>query len=102
MNTIRDQTKADDTIFVVPNDPEFYFLSERKNPFRLWNTAIGVRDENEAAVVMNVLRNQPPKIVVIDPHDRNNTLYSNEMIAYVRGTYRLIKTAGNFEVYLAP
>lgn len=102
VNTIRDQTKAEDTIFVLPNDPEFYFLSERKNPFRLWNTAIGVRDENEAALVMNVLRNQPPKIVVIDPHDRNNTLYSNEMIAYVRGTYRLIKTAGNFEVYLAP
>lgn len=102
VNTIRDQTQPQDTIFVLPNNPEFYFLSERRNPFRLWNTAIGVRDENEAALVMNVLKNQPPKIIVIDPHDRNNTSYSNAMIAYVRGTYRLIKTAGNFEIYLAP
>jgi hypothetical protein len=102
VNTIREQTQAQDTIFVLPNDPEFYFLSERKNPFRLWNTAIGVRDENEAALVMNVLKNRPPKIVVIDPHDRNNTSYSNAMIAYVRGTYRLIKTVGNFEIYVAP
>jgi hypothetical protein len=61
-----------------------------------------VRDENETALVMNVLKNQPPKIVVIDPNDRNNTSYSNAMIAYVRGTYRLIKTAGQFEIYLAP
>src|SRR6185369_441472 len=95
VNTIKDQTQANDTIFVLPNNPEFYFLSERKNPFRLWNTAIGVRNESEAALVMSVLENQPPKVIVIDPNDRNNTSYSNGMIAYVRKTYRLIKTVGN-------
>lgn len=102
VNTIKDQTQANDTIFVLPNNPEFYFLSERKNPFRLWNTAIGVRNESEAALVMSVLENQPPKVIVIDPNDRNNTSYSNGMIAYVRKTYRLIKTVGNFEIYVAP
>jgi endo-alpha-1,4-polygalactosaminidase (GH114 family) len=55
----------------------------------------------EAAVVMNVLRQQPPRIVVIDPEDRNNSSYSNEMIAYVRSTYRLVKTVSNFEIYRA-
>lgn len=102
VNTIRDQTGPQDTIFALPNNPEFYFLAERKNPFRFWNTAIGVRNENEAALVMNVLKNQPPKIVVIDPQDRNHTPYSVEMTAYVRRTYRLIKTVGSFEIYLAP
>jgi hypothetical protein len=102
VNTIREQTEAQDTIFVIANNPEFYFLSERKNPFRFWNTAIGVRNENEMALAMNILKNQPPKIIVIDPNDRNNTSYSNEMIAYIRGTYRLIKTVGQFEIYLAP
>jgi hypothetical protein len=102
VNTIHDQTQPQDTIFVIANNPEFYFLSARKNPFRFWNTAIGVRDENETALVMDVLKNQPPKIVVIDPNDRNNTSYSNAMIEYVRGTYRLIKTVGQFEIYLAP
>jgi hypothetical protein len=37
---------------------------------------MGVSDENEAALVMNVLKNQPPKSGVIDLHDRNNTAYS--------------------------
>src|SRR6185503_5688108 len=102
VNTIQDQTQPQDTIFVIANNPEFYFLSDRKNQFRFWNTAIGVRDENEAALVMNVLKNQTPKIIVIDPNDRNNTSYSNEMIAYIRGSYRLLKTVGQFEIYLAP
>jgi hypothetical protein len=101
VQTIQAETQPTDTIFVLPNNPEFYFLAERRNPFRLWNTAIGVRNEMEAAVVMNVLRQQPPRIVVIDPEDRNNSSYSNEMIAYVRSTYRLIRTVSNFEIYRA-
>ena len=102
VNTIQALTSAGDTIFALPNNPEFYFLAERRNPFRFWNTAIGVRNEQEAALVMNVLKNQPPKVVVIDPQDRNNTAYSQAMIAYVRGNYRLVKTVVNFEIYLAP
>jgi len=102
VQTIQQQTQPNDTIFVLPNNPEFYFLAERKNPFRFWNTAVGVRDESEAAAVMNVLTNAPPRIVVIDPQDRNNTQYSNAMIAHVRRTYTFIKTVSNFEIYRAP
>jgi hypothetical protein len=102
VQTVQDQTQPGDTIFVLPNNPEFYFLAERKNPFRFWNTAVGIRNEKEAAAVMNVLTHEPPRIVVIDPEDRNNTSYSNEMIAYVRATYTPIKTVSNFEIYRAP
>lgn len=102
VQTIQDQTQPNDTIFVIANNPEFYFLAERRNPFRFWNTAVGLRNEQEAAAAMNVLRNQPPRVVVIDPQDRNNTEYSNAMIAYVRSTYTLINTVSNFEIYRAP
>jgi hypothetical protein len=102
VQTIQNQTQPNDTIFVIANNPEFYFLAERRNPFRFWNTAVGVRNEQEASGIMNVLKNGPPKIIVIDPTDRNNTPYSNEMIAYVRSTYTLIKTVSNFEIYHAP
>jgi hypothetical protein len=102
VQTIQGQTKPTDTIFVLPNDPEFYFLAERKNPFRFWNTAVGVRDDREAAAVMELLKREPPRIIVIDPRDRNNTEYSNAMIDQVRGTYSLIKTVSNFEIYRAP
>jgi len=102
VQTIQAQTQPNDTIFVLPNDPELYFLAERRNPFRFWNTAIGIRDDQEAATAMNVLVNQRPPIVVVDPQDRNNTSYSNAMIAYVRSNYTLLKTVSNFEIYRAP
>ena len=102
VQTIQAQTQPTDTIFVLPNDPELYFLAERRNPFRFWNTAIGIRDDQEAATAMNVLVNQRPPIVVVDPQDRNNTSYSNAMIAYVRSNYTLLKTVSNFEIYRAP
>ncbi|HEU4510849.1 MAG TPA: hypothetical protein VFR78_21640 [Pyrinomonadaceae bacterium] len=102
VQTIREQTAPADTIFVLPNNPEFYFLAERRNPFRFWNSAVGVRNEEEAAGVMKVLTSEPPRIIVIDPQDRNNTSYSNAMIAHVRSTYTLLKTVSNFEIYRAP
>ncbi len=101
VQTIQAETQPNDTIFVLPNNPEFYFLAERRNPFRFWNTAVGVRNDVEATAVMNVLTHEPPRIIVIDPEDRNNTSYSNEMIAYVRSNYRLNKTISNFEIYRA-
>ena len=99
VQTIQAESQPNDTIFVIANYPEFYFLAERRNPFRFWNTAVGVRNEQEAAAAMNVLKDQPPRVVVIDPQDRNNSQYSNEMIAYIRSTYRLINTISNFEIY---
>jgi len=102
VQTIQAQTQPTDSIFVLANHPEIYFLAERSNPFRFWNSAIGVRNEHEAAAVMNVLANEPPRIVVIDSEDRNNTDYSNAMIAYVRSTYTYINRVSNFEIYRAP
>ena len=102
VQTIQAHSQPNDTIFVIANYPEFYFLAERRNPFRFWNSAVGVRNDQEASDVMNVLKNRPPKIIVIDPTDRNNTSYSNAMIAYVRSTYTLIHTVSNFEIYRAP
>jgi hypothetical protein len=98
---IQAHTQPNDTIFVIANNPEFYFLAERRNPFRFWNSAVGVRNEQEATAVMNVLKNQPPRVVVIDPQDRNNTLYSQTMIEYVRSTYTFVDTVSNFEIYRA-
>jgi len=51
---------------------------------------------------MNVLRDTPPRLVVIAPHDRNNTPASAAIIFHVREHYSLLQTIGNFEVYRAP
>lgn len=102
VHIIQANTQPSDMIFVLPNNPELYFLAERRNPFRFWNSAIGVRNEQEATAVMNTLAKQPPRVVVIDPQDRNNTSYSNAMIEYVRSNYAHISTVSNFEIYRVP
>ncbi len=102
IQTIQAHTQPDDTIFVIANNPEFYFLAERRNPFRFWNTAVGVRNAEESLAVMRLLVSEPPRVIVIDSKDRNNTSHSESMIEHVRSTYTLVKTVLNFEIYRAP
>jgi hypothetical protein len=102
IRAIQANSQPNETIFVLPYNSELYFLAERRNPFRFWNTAVGIRRGNEGQHVMDVLRNTPPRVVVIAPRDRNNTPNSESIIAYVREHYLPVQTIGNFEVYRAP
>ena len=102
IQAIQANSQPNETIFVLPYNSELYFLAERRNPFRFWNTAVGIRPGNEEQHVMNVLRNTPPRVVVMAPRDRNNTPTSESIIAYVRQHYLPVQTIGNFEVYRAP
>lgn len=102
INAIQTNSQPNETIFVLPYNSELYFLAERRNPFRFWNTAVGIRPGAEEQHVMNVLRTTPPRVVVIAPRDRNNTPTSESIIAYVRQHYTRLQTIGNFEVYRAP
>ena len=102
IDAIQASSQPNETIFVLPYNSELYFLAERRNPFRFWNTAVGIRPGQEEQHVMNVLRTSPPRVVVIAPHDRNNTRTSEIIISYVRQNYSLIQTIGNFEIYQAP
>lgn len=100
--TIQLHSQPDEAIFVLPYNPELYFLAERRNPFRFWNTAVGIRPGREEQQVMDLLHTTPPRVVVIAPRDRNNTPISQTIIAYVRANYSLVETIGSFEVYRAP
>jgi len=102
VGVIKSNSRPDETIFALPYNPEFYFLTERKNAFRFWNTAVGIRPGQEEQHVFQVLENTPPRIVVIAPNDRNNTAVSERISAYVRKRYSLLRTVGPFEIYRLP
>jgi hypothetical protein len=99
---IQEQSRADETIFAIPNNSELYFLAQRKNPFRFWNSAVGVRDEKEAMQVVESVKRAPPRIITFVPSDKFNTPFSSLIIAWVRQHYTLVKTVADFEVYRAP
>jgi len=99
IGVIQANSQSNETIFVLPYNPELYFLANRKNPFRFWNTAVGIRPGQEEQHVFDLLKSTPPRVVVIVPGDRNNTPASRRIIEYVHENYTLLKTVGSFEIY---
>ncbi len=88
------------TIFVLPNDPELYFLSGRRNPFRFYNFAPGVRSEEEMRRVLAVIRAEPPRLLFYDGLDKYNTRLSRQLIvALAQGPYELLGNVGPWNVF---
>ncbi len=78
------ETEPGDTIFALPMNTELYFLGRRTNPFRFYNTAVGIRSGADLDSVLQVIRCQPPKLVFYDPTDKYNTPASVRIAGVVR------------------
>lgn len=98
-----DQLTADDAaIFAVPWAPELFVLADRRNPFRFYNTAFGLRSERDLATASEHLRRDPPAMVLYQPQDKYMTPLAERLMDEVRSRYRLIGSRYGFEVYLDP
>jgi hypothetical protein len=86
-------------ILAIPSDAELYFLADRANPFRFYNTALGVRSSEDLAAVLDVLRRRPPAVVTYRPADKYNTDASRRIMAAVRSHYERFNTIEGVELY---
>ena len=93
-----------EAIFVLPNDPELYFLSARTNPFRFVNFALGVRTEAEARALLADLARRLPRLVFYAGHDRYNTPLSRWTIVQLAGPFgwEHVATVGPWDVFRPP
>lgn len=96
---IESETKPGETIFALPSSAELYFLSGRENPFRFYNSALGIRTDRELQLVINTIVNRPPKLVMYKPSDKYNTPYSKEIMTLVGQRYAYLGKMHGFEVY---
>lgn len=87
------------TILAVPSHAELYFLGERRNPFRFFNTALGVRTSEELDHVLTALRREPPALVFFDAADKYNTEASRAIMREVQATYEALPSIGPFQVF---
>ena len=94
--------KAGESIFAVPSNAELYFLTQRRNPFRFYNTALGVRTDADLEQVRQVIRDRPPRVVTFNPRDKYNTARSRQILDEVRARYVLLGRVDPFEVYVLP
>lgn len=99
LRVIETETKPDETLFAFPSNAELYFLSGRKNPFRFYNTALGIRNDRDFQQVRETIIRDPPALVVYRPDDKYNTSYSREIIKLVKERYELLRETSGFEIY---
>ena len=52
------------------NEPRAVFSGAPNNPFKFYNTAVGIRSSADLDSVLQVIRCQPPKLVFYDPTDK--------------------------------
>jgi hypothetical protein len=96
------ETEPGDTIFAFPMNAELYFLGRRTNPFRFYNTAVGIRSSADLDAVLQVIGCQAPKLVFYDPTDKYNTPASVRIAGTVRTQYEKLAPVPPFEVFRAP
>ena len=86
-------------IFAVPSHAELYFLGVRRNPFRFFNTALGVRTPEELDQVLATIDREPPALVFHDAADKYNTAASHAIMQQVEATYEPLPPIGPFRVF---
>jgi hypothetical protein len=93
------ETEPGDTIFAFPMDAELYFLSRRTNPFRFYNTALGIRSSTDLDSVLRLIRCNPPKLVFSNSEDKYNTRASAQIAALVERNFQRVATIPPFLVF---
>jgi hypothetical protein len=99
LKTIRRETRPGDSILAIPTNAELYFLSGRTNPFRFYNTALGIRSSAALDSALRVLTCKPPKLVFYAGSDKYNTAASVRLAQVVQQSYERLPDAGPFQIF---
>jgi hypothetical protein len=89
-----------DEIFAFPNDAELYFLAGRRNPFRFYNSALGLQRPADLEATMTHLEANPPAIVLFRPGDKYNNNMSARVMDLVRERYARVESFAGIELYV--
>jgi len=107
-NQIRAITKAmlahsdkDDTLFVMPHDPKFYFFTQLKNATR-FACAIFTNRECYRDEIVSDLKRAPPRCIIYDTKGRDSGIdyeYYLEKILPLLQEYRVVKKVGTIQIW---
>lgn len=97
---IHKHTAAEDAIFVLPNNPEIYFLSGRRNAFRFDFLPTALQNENDLLEIVEEAQKQRPRLMIYHRGDK----YENALTVQLRETlekdYQLLTDFEEFGIYL--
>lgn len=96
---IEHETHPGDTILALPSNAELYFLTGRINPFRFYNSALGIRSSADLEAALRVVRCHPPKLVFYNSKDKYNTAASVRIGESVQVRYEALTSLPPFQVF---
>ena len=96
---IERESEPGDTIFALPTNAELYFLGRRTNPFKFYNTALGIRSGADLDAVIHLIRCSPPKLVFYDSENKYNTPASAEIATFVATRFQRLAAVPPFQVF---
>lgn len=99
IRTIQAESGAADPILVLPNNAEVYFLADRKNPFRFFNSTISLATEEELQNASSEIASRRPVLVVHNTASLYDSASTARILAALRPRYSLIKRVDHFDVY---
>ncbi len=99
IDLIRREVPPGGSILALPFNPELYFLSRRRNPTRFFNSAIGIRTNEDMYAILESLRRDPPLLVFYRPKDKYVTGHAERIMETVRAGYEKLSPRSGFEIY---
>lgn len=99
VSILRATTATGTPIFALPNNAEIYFLADRPNPFRLFNTTISSRGADMNQAFLKEFDRVAPAWVVHDTEQHYNTADTELLMAHIRDRYELHLQIRRFALY---
>lgn len=103
---IKNNTKPEDTIFTIPLNSIWYFLTDRKNPtYYEWILPGTLKNEREEMVVIEQLKKRMPLFIIYgdvaidNREDRRFSNYAPLIYNFMAENYHVEKTVGFFQIW---
>ena len=91
-----------DCILALPSNAELYFITERCNPTRFFNSALGLHAEQDVGALLMQLEARPPAMLIYQPEDKYNSLLTRRLAERLRSFYRQHEKVGAYDVFWQP
>jgi hypothetical protein len=103
---IKNNTSPDDTIFAIPLNPIWYFLTNRKNPtYYEWILPGELKTEVEQMEVIEQLKKKVPvfiiyaNIAIDNREERRFSNYAPFVYKFITDNYHMEKVVGLFQIW---
>jgi hypothetical protein len=96
---IERHSPGDQDLLTAPFSPEFYFLAQKRAPFRHGITAVEVQGDADVRRALDALRRNPPAIFVHHREDKYNTPEVLSLVARLSHWAGRREAVGEYDLY---